>query len=298
MPEQAAILEQAVALTDLASSDARKALFAEIEETLKTASERSRARILTGTKRLFLKHADRLDSDAIALFDDLFLHQTGSVDIDALEALSQVLAPLPYAPVKLMQFFANHDSIAIAGPVLTQATCLEPEEIFGIASQCSQQHLLAICQRAAIDEHLAALLIDRGDQKVIDTLAKNPGAKYQIEDFGMMLGRATADERARVLMSMPVEVLNAETGPAYVRCMMVDISPGGAKLQFVNPVPLPETFILEFTNVDKTRITARNIWQKENIAGLFFTSSLCALWGATPVPLPNVRTAADLPVAR
>lgn len=297
MPE-AAVLEQAVARAGDMSSDARRALFAEIEEALKTASERSRARILTGTKRLFLKHADTLDNDTIAVFDDLFLRQTGGVDIDAIEALSHALAPLPYAPVKLMQFFANHDSIAIAGPALTQATCLEPKEIFGIASQCSQQHLLAICQRAAIDEQLAALLIDRGDQKVIDTLAKNPSAKYLIEDFGAMLGRATADERARVLIRMPVELRNAETGPAYVRCLMVDISPGGAKLQFVNPVPLPETFILEFTNIDKTRITARKIWQKENIAGLFFTSSLCALWGATPVPLPHVRTAADLPVAR
>ena len=298
MPEQTPIAEQAAAFESATTSEARKALFAEIEETLKSAPERARARIFTGTKRLFLKHGDTLDSDAIALFDELFLRQTQGVDADALEALSNALAPVPYAPVKLMQFFANHDNIAIAGPVLAQATCLEPEEIFGISSQCSQQHLLAISQRAAIDEQLAALLIDRGDQKVIDTLAKNSGAKYLIDDFGAMLGRATADERARVITRMPVEVRNAETGPAYVKCMMVDVSPGGAKLQFVNPVPMPDTFILEFTNVHNTRITARRIWEKGNIAGLFFTSSLCALWGATPVPLPHVRTAADLLVAR
>jgi hypothetical protein len=272
----------------------RSALLSQIEDALKTATERERARIFTATKRLFLKYATTLDGEGLALFDDLFMRQTDGIDDDALEALSNALARLAHAPQRLMSFLANHPNIAISGPALRLSLSIDPKEVFGIASQCGQDQLLAICQRRSIDEHLSALLIDRGDRRVIDALAKNPGAKYLIDDFGAMLGRASADERARVLTRMPVAIRNAETGPAYVRCMMVDVSPGGAKLELIKPVPMPETFILEFTNVHDTRITARRIWEKGNIAGLFFTSSLCALWGATPVPLPNVRTAADL----
>ena len=295
---QAALLERDDDLAEHAPTGAeRTALFSEIQEALKTATERERARIFTATKRLFLKYATTLDGEGLALFDDLFMRQTDGVDDDALEALSNALARLAHAPQKLMSFLANHRNIAISGPALRLSISIDPKEVFGIASQCGQDQLLAICQRSAIDEHLSALLIDRGDRRVIDALATNPGAKYLIDDFGAMLGRASADERARVLTRMPVAIRNAETGPAYVRCMMVDVSPGGAKLEFVKPVPMPDTFILEFSNVRDTRITARRIWEKGNIAGLFFTSSLCALWGATPVPLPHVRTAAD-PIVR
>ena len=256
-------------LPDHALDAARQALFAEIEQTLGTATERERARILTGSKRLFLQHADTLDSNATALFDELFMRQVSGADIDALEALSNAVAALPYAPVKLVHYLAHHEQIAVAGPVLTIAKGLDPAEVMALAKCRGQEHLLAICQREDIDADLACELINRGDQRVIDTLAKNPGAKYRIDDFGALLGRATADERARVLTHMPVEIRNAETGPAYVRCLMIDISPGGAKLQFVNRVPMPDTFILEFTNIHGARITARKIWERDNIAGLF-----------------------------
>ena len=276
---------------DTRMTEARAALFAEIEQTLQSASEHSRARIFDGTARLFLKHADALDSDAVALFDELFLRQIDGVDTDALAALSAPLAPVLRPPVKLLRQLAHHPCAAVAVPILIKTTGLDSSEVLAIAKSCGPEHLLAICQRADIDTNLAALLIARGDQNVIDTLAKNPGAKYLTADFGDMLGRATADERARVQTKISVDIRNAEFGPAMTRCTMNDISPGGAKLQCAGSMPLPETFIIEFPNVEKQRVQCRKIWQRDSIAGVLFTSSLVALWGATAVPLTTAPTA-------
>jgi hypothetical protein len=265
------------------------ALLADVERAFQSADGPARKRIFADTAKLFLKHAGKLGSDSVTLFGEVFLRQIDGISEQALASFSAPLAPIPQAPQKLMRQLARHENPAVATPVLIQSAALDPADVMAIAKSCGNEHLLAISQRADVPADLAAVLIARGDQKTIDTLAKNPGAKYRVGDFGDMLGRATCDERARVITRMPVAVRNAETGPAAFTCMMVDISPGGAKLQFTAPVPLPATFIFELTNVEKKQVPCRTIWQRDNIAGLLFTSSLLALWGATAVPMTAPR---------
>ena len=267
------------------------ALLADVERAFQTANGPARKRIFSDTAKLFLMHAGKLGNDAVTLFGEVFLRQIDGVSEQALASFSGPLAPIPQAPQNLMRQLARHENPAVAAPVLMQTAGLDHADLMAIAKHCGQSHLLAIAQRADVPADLAAMLIVRGDQKTIDMLAKNPGAKYRIGDFGDMLGRATCDERARVQTKMPVAVRNAETGPATFTCVMVDISPGGAKLQIATPAPLPATFILELSNVEKTQVPCRTIWQRDNIAGLLFTSSLVALWGATAVPVANARTA-------
>src|SRR5690349_10390745 len=77
---QAAVLQQDGAPEAAPLAGERMALFSQIEEALKTATERERARIFTATKRLFLRYATTLDGEGLALFDDLFMRQTDGVD--------------------------------------------------------------------------------------------------------------------------------------------------------------------------------------------------------------------------
>jgi hypothetical protein len=91
---------------------------------------------------------------------------------------------------------------------------------------------------------------------------------------------------------MPVAVRGAGGGSVMVRCRMVDISPGGAKLKFTGPPLVPEVFVLEFTNVECQQMPCRKVWQRGEIVGLRFVTSLLALWGAEddtgPIPPPQV----------
>lgn len=273
-------------------SEVRQALFAEIEETLKTASDGSRARIFSGTAKLFLKHADTLDGETISLFDEVFLRQIDGVDTQALIAFAQPLAPITKPPGRLVRQLAIHESAAVAAPVLSKAKILSDAELQAIARISSADHLRAICERDEISEALSAILIERCDQQGIDLLAKNPGAKFTVADFGTLLGRASSDERARVVTNMPVALRGAGGGSVLVRSTMIDISPGGAKLRFTGPLPVPEVFVLELTNVECTHMPCRKVWQREAITGLRFVTSLLALWGAdendSPIPPPQV----------
>lgn len=55
-----------------------------------------------------------------------------------------------------------------------------------------------------------------------------------------------------------------------VDCLVRDISPGGARLQFKSPIFLPSAFQLHIVSADLT-IPAAPAWQKREEAGVRFT---------------------------
>lgn len=260
-----------------ATAEACRTLLSDIEDKLRTASDAARARIFVRTADLFLHFAGALDAEGVALFDEVFLRQTDGVGDAALAETGARLAPVPNAPPYLMRMLARHGSASIATPVLRQSPTLKVQELIAIAKVSSQAHRLAIAQRATIDEALSRVLIEHGDQDVLNRLAANPGARFHITDFGAMLGRASADDRARVQTRQPVAILRVG-GEVVANGMMLDISPGGAKLEFDAPANVPEVFTMEFTSVERKQIQCRTVWRRASIVGLRFAESLIALW--------------------
>ena len=276
------------------SAAALRKLLAEIEDTLRPAPTQLRARVFTRITDLFMQHADAIDGEKSALFDEVFLRQTGGVDTDTLAATSARIAPLPNAPPRLVATLARHGVPEVAAPVLAQSPLLTTAELVAIAGISSPRHLLAIAQRAVIEAPLSQVLIELGDQAVINQLATNPGARFNVADFGALLGRASADDRARVVTRMPTAVLRFG-GQVAGRCMMLDISPGGAKLSFDTPASVPELFTLEFTAVERKQIQCRVVWRRGNMLGLRFTTSVIALWdpeAAQAEAAPGTRVSA------
>jgi hypothetical protein len=72
--------------------------------------------------------------------------------------------------------------------------------------------------------------------------------------------------RVRVLKEAKVML----TDCVSVNCIVRDISPGGARLQFDGPVYLPVEFRLRIVSADLT-IPATPAWQKQGEAGVRFT---------------------------
>src|SRR4051812_17097452 len=257
--------------------EARCKLLTDIEAVLRSATTQSRGRIFSAITGLFLLHARALDDELIALFDEVFARQIPGIDTDTLAAASDRLAPIPNAPPRLVQMLARHGVIAIAEPMLTHAPGLSTADLIGLAGTLSVAHRVAIAGRAAVDEQLSGVLIDRGEAPVMDRLATNPGARFHIGDFGLLLARATSDERARIKTQMRVTVLKFG-GALAGHCSMVDISPGGAKLTFDAPVDVPEMFTLELIPAERKQIASRVVWRRGSTIGLRFTTSLIALW--------------------
>lgn len=259
------------------AAQVRRIVLTEIKEALRSASVQRRSRIVLGIADLFLKFADTLGENTIALFGEMLLPQAGTIDAVVLAEVSARLAPIANAPNALVRQLAYNTDAAVAAPMLMQGLALTTADLVTIARQSSTEHRLAIAQRAKLDEQVTQVLVERGEETVMNRLAVNPGARFTVAAFGAMLGHATADDRARVITRLPVRVLRSN-GSVTGACVMTDISPGGAKLFFYTPVGVPELFTIELTAVERAKISGRVIWRRGPMLGLRFTEPLAALW--------------------
>lgn len=169
-------------------------LIAELDEAIQSGSSDRRIATLRRVTDLFLSRAGQYDSEQIDLFDDVLLRLIRHIETRALAELGERLAPVGTAPVRIIRHLANHDEIAVAGPVLKDSSRLSPPDLVEIASVKSQDHLLAISQRAEIDETVTDVLVDRGNSEVARKVAVNSGARFSQTGFATLVRRAEHDD--------------------------------------------------------------------------------------------------------
>jgi uncharacterized protein (DUF2336 family) len=168
-------------------------LISELETAVSSGGCERRVETLRRITDLFLQAADRYSSEQVALFDDVMVRLSGEIETRARAELSTRLAALANAPIKIVYSLAFDDIIDVAGPVLTQSPQITEEAILTIAQTKSQQHLLAISQRASINEATTDILIHRGDRDVVRSVASNDGARFSDSGIGQLADRASGD---------------------------------------------------------------------------------------------------------
>lgn len=171
-----------------------RSLICELEVAVQSGSHDQRLATLRRVTDLFLASADRFDRQQIGLFDDVLLHLTRRIEHQALAELSARLAPVDGAPAGVVRHLARHENIAVAAPMLTLSAGLSDDDLVDIAQTRSQQHLWAISGRASLNETVTDVLVERGDQRVVHKLVKNPGAAFSQTGFSTMIGRAGNDD--------------------------------------------------------------------------------------------------------
>jgi uncharacterized protein (DUF2336 family) len=169
-------------------------LIAELDEAMQSGSSDRRMATLRRVTDLFLSQAGLYESEQIELFDDVLLRLIEHIETRALAELGERLAPVENAPAGIIRHLANHDEIVVAGPVLKDSKRLLPPDLVEIASVKSQDHLLAISQRAEIDEMVTDVLVDRGSPEVARTVAVNSGARFSQTGFATLIKRAEQDD--------------------------------------------------------------------------------------------------------
>ena len=95
---------------------------------------------------LFLLHADNVNDDHVAVFDDVLLRLVEAVEKEAKCELGRRLAPIDNAPAHTIRHLAHHDDIAVAAPVLARSAQLSEEDLLDIARTKGQDHLAAIAE--------------------------------------------------------------------------------------------------------------------------------------------------------
>jgi uncharacterized protein (DUF2336 family) len=169
-------------------------LIDELERAVKDGSPERRANTLRRVTDLFLLDANRLSDEQIEVFDDVLSLLAEKIESSALIDLGKRLAPVTNAPARTIKNLAGHDDIAVAAPVLTESIILTTNDLVEIAQAKGQAHLLAISERSTLDMAVTDILIDRGDRKVVTTIATNAGARFSDLGFSSLVEKSAGDD--------------------------------------------------------------------------------------------------------
>lgn len=168
-------------------------LIPELEDVIQHGTREKRAEALQRITTLFVDGASRYSDEQVNLFDDVFGLLIEEIETKARAALSNHLAPVENAPVKVLRRLAKDDDISVAGPVLTLAPRLAEADLVDVARTKSQAHLQAISGRPALGEAVTDVLVRRGDREVARGVAGNNGARISKIGFESLVTRAQSD---------------------------------------------------------------------------------------------------------
>lgn len=169
-------------------------LIDELQAAIKSRSTRQKNAACKRLADYFVVGSRRYTDDQITLFDDVFQRLIADIEVKTLVKLAHCLAPLPDAPPKTIRSLAFNDEIEVAAPVLASSPQLTTSDLVENASTKSQAHLLAIAQRPQLSEAVTDVLVDRGDRRVVRSVAKNEGARFSDVGFGKLVVRARDDD--------------------------------------------------------------------------------------------------------
>lgn len=171
------------------------ALIHELDSSISHSSDERRSAMLRHLTDLFLVGSDQYSDDEIDLIDDVFVRLVTTIEQSSRALLAIRLAPVSSAPPKILRLLACDDAIEVASPILTQAQRLDAETLIECARTKHQEHLLAISRRKTLPEAVTDVLVERGDQQVVLSTAKNAGAAFSGKGFGTLVKRSHGDDQ-------------------------------------------------------------------------------------------------------
>ena len=86
------------------------------------------------------------------------------------------------------------DLIEVAAPVLSRSEWLDDETLIETASSKSQAHLLAISTRRVLSGAVTDVLVEHGNDEVIQSAVGNPGAEFSDRGFTRLVDRAEGND--------------------------------------------------------------------------------------------------------
>jgi len=163
----------------------------DLDEAISRGTAESRMRALWHTTDLMI--AGRYSDDEIWTFGEVIGRLADEIEVATRAQLARRLASFDNAPVNIIHKLAFDDEIDVAGPILQESGRLEAYALVANVCTKSQTHMLAISKRKSIDETVTDVLVTRGNQEVVNSVAINNGAR--LSDFGFlhMIQRADGD---------------------------------------------------------------------------------------------------------
>ncbi|HEV2630839.1 MAG TPA: DUF2336 domain-containing protein [Pseudolabrys sp.] len=192
-----------------------------IEDAIQHADPKTRHQTLRAVTDLFMSSAPGLDDSKVGIFDNLFDSLLDDSELEGVLDVSKRMAPIGNAPPRLVRRLAEDDRIEVAGPILSQSPRLSETDLCEIAKAKGTEHLLAISARPGLTEPLTDILIERGNQDVARSVAKNVSAQLSRAGLEQLVRLAEHDNALSAGLSVrsdiPAERLQALLAKAAAR---------------------------------------------------------------------------------
>ena len=163
----------------------------DLDEAVSRGTPESRKRALWHTTDLMITGG--YSDDEIWTFGEVIGRLADEIEVAARVQLSKRLARFDQAPINIIHKLAFDDEIEVAAPILRESEQLEPYALVANVCTKGQSHMLAIAQRKSIDQEVTDVLVTRGNQDVVKSVATNNGARFSDFGFLHMIQRAEGD---------------------------------------------------------------------------------------------------------
>ena len=168
-----------------------KSFLRDLDEAVSRGTPESRARALWHTTDLMV--AGRYSDDEIWTFGEVIGRLADEIEVTARAQLAKRLARFEDAPVNIIHKLAFDDSIEVAGS--------DPAGVRTARALCAGRQRLhqepvasaRDLQARSLEESVTDVLVTRGNQEVVNSVATNTGAHFSDFGFLHMVQRAEGD---------------------------------------------------------------------------------------------------------
>ena len=176
----------------------------ELDDAISKGTPESRLKALWHATDMLIM--GRYTESEIWIFGEVIGRLSEEIELAARSQLAKRLARSDKAPTSVIHKLAFDDSIDVAGPILRYSERLDNQVLVANARCKSQQHLFAISRRKSIDKPVTDVLVTRGDQAVVNSVAVNTGARFSDSGFLHLIKRSEHDCGFRGLRpGIPIE---------------------------------------------------------------------------------------------
>src|ERR1700675_3990648 len=168
-------------------------LIEQLEDALASKDISRRAEVLRRVTDLFVLGLGKFSDDQVELFDSVMSKLLENIEHAARAQFGSRLAGLSDAPPKVIRELAFDDAIEVAGPVLLHSERLDEYALLENAKTKGQDHLLAISCRKTLVETVTDVLVERGNQAVVSSTARNSGARFSHFGISTLVKKARDD---------------------------------------------------------------------------------------------------------
>jgi hypothetical protein len=155
-------------------------------------SPEGRRHLLYSITDLFLLE-DRPSEAARDHYAHIANHSLERMEVTDRASYAERVAAVPTLPAAVARRLASDEDIAVARLVLKLSPVLSDDDLASIALTRSQEHLIAIAERAAISEITTEVLVSRGSDTVLRLLSGNMGAQFSPDGYTRMQARGASD---------------------------------------------------------------------------------------------------------